>query len=66
MQQNSYTQKEITACRSVYNDAVLRWNKLIFQWPTYKIVAAKNGYTTRIPFTASQEIKKQARGTFFN
>lgn len=65
MQQNSYLQREITAARDLYNDAVLKWNKMIFDWPTYKIVAAENNYTTRLPFTASTEIKEQARGTFF-
>mgnify|MGYP000067457241 CR=1 FL=1 len=34
-------------------------------WPTKQIVAAKAGYTTRIPFIASAEIKAAARGTFF-
>ena len=29
------------------------------------IVAAKQGYTTRIPFTASKEIKDKARDVFF-
>ena len=29
------------------------------------IVAAKAGYTTRIPFSTSAEIKEKARGTFF-
>lgn len=65
MQQNSYLQKEITAAREVYNDSVMRWNQDIFSWPTKQIVAASAGYTTRIPFTASKEIKEQARGTFF-
>ena len=65
IQQNSYLQKEITAAREVYNDTVLEWNSIIFQWPTYKIVAAKNGYTSRIPFAASKEMKDKARGTFF-
>lgn len=65
MQQNSYLQKEITAAREVYNDTVAIWNTEIFQWPTKKIVAAKNGYTTRIPFTASAEIKAKARDVFF-
>ena len=55
MQQNSYLQKEITAAREVYNDTVLEWNGLMFRWPTYMIVAAKRGYTTRIPFSASAE-----------
>ena len=65
MQQNSYLQREITAAREVYNDTVLRWNQDIFAWPTKMIVAAKAGYTTRIPFTASREVKEQARQTFF-
>lgn len=65
MQQNSYLQREITAAREVYNDTVATWNREIFAWPTKMIVAAKAGYTTRIPFTTSKEIKEKARGTFF-
>ncbi len=66
MQQNSYTQREITAAREHYNDVVAEWNKLIFEWPFPMIIAAKRGYTTRIPFSASKETKEKARGTFFN
>ena len=58
MQQNMYLQREITAARELYNDTINEWNKDIFAWPTKKIVAAKNGYTTRIPFAASKEIKE--------
>lgn len=65
MKQNSYLQKEITAAREVYNDAVNQWNRDINAWPTKMIVAAKQGYTTRIPFTASKEIKDKARSVFF-
>lgn len=65
LQQNSYLQREITAAREVYNDTVLRWNQDIFAWPTKMIVAARAGYTTRIPFTASREVKEQARSKFF-
>ena len=65
MQQNSYLQREITAAREVYNDTVLKWNQDIFAWPTKMIVAAKAGYSTRIPFTASKETKDQARAKFF-
>ena len=65
IQQNSYLQKEITAARQLYNDSVMQWNADIFSWPTKQIVAARAGYTTRIPFTASAEIKAQARETFF-
>ncbi len=65
MQQNSYLQRELTAAREVYNDSVYQWNKAIQEWPTKMIVAAKQGYTTRIPFTASKEIKDKARDVFF-
>ena len=65
MQQNMYLQREITAARELYNDTINEWNKDIFAWPTKMIVAAKNGYTTRIPFIASKEIKEKAKGVFF-
>lgn len=66
MQQNSYLQREITASRSAYNDAVYQWNREIFVFPFNKIVAAREGRTTRIPFIASKEVKEAARGRFFN
>lgn len=65
MQQNMYLQREITAARELYNDTINTWNRDIFDWPTKQIVAAKNGYTTRIPFIASKEIKEKARDVFF-
>ena len=65
MQQNSYLQREITAARTVYNSRVTQWNTDIFAWPTKMIVAARQGYTTRIPFTASAETRKMARSKFF-
>ena len=65
IQQNSYLQKEITAARTLYNDTVNQWNTDVFRWPTKMIVAARAGYTTRIPFTASAEVKEQAKGVFF-
>ena len=65
MQQNSYLQQEVTAAREVYNDTVMRWNADIFAWPTKMIVAAKAGYTTRIPFSTTDEVRQAARGTFF-
>ena len=66
IQQNSYLQREITAAREIYNDTVNQWNRDIQIWPKYMIVAAKAGYTTRIPFIASKEMKQAARGTFFD
>ncbi|MBQ8566504.1 MAG: LemA family protein [Clostridia bacterium] len=65
MQQNMYLQREITAARELYNDTVNTWNRDIFAWPTKQIVAAKAGYTTRIPFIASKEIKEKAKSVFF-
>lgn len=65
MQQNSYLQREITAARTVYNNRVDQWNTDIFDWPTKEIVAAREGYTTRIPFTAPKEIREQAQSKFF-
>jgi LemA protein len=65
LQQNAYLQKEITAAREVYNDTVNRWNADIFAWPTKMIVAAKEGYTTRIPFSTTDEVRQKAREVFF-
>ena len=65
MKQNMYLQREITAARELYNDTVNAWNRAIFSWPTKQIVAARNGYTTRLPFIASKEIKKKANDVFF-
>ena len=65
MEQNSYLQKEVTAARDLYNDSVLRWNTEIFSWPVNEYVCAKAGYTTRIPFTTTDEVRQAARGTFF-
>ena len=65
MQQNSYLQQEITAAREVYNDAVAHWNSEIFSLWAKKYVAAKEGYTTRIPFTASLAMKQESEGVFF-
>ena len=65
MRDNDYLQREITAAREVYNDTVRQWNQLIFVWPSYKIVAARKGYTTRIPFSTTDEIRKAAREVLF-
>lgn len=65
MQQNSYLQREITAARELYNASVATWNKEIQIWPVKMIAAAEEGYTTRVPFATSKEIKDKARSTFF-
>ena len=65
MAQNVLLQREITAARELYNDTINAWNRDIFKWPTKQIVAARQGYTTRIPFIASKEIKEKARDVFF-
>ena len=65
MRDNDYLQREITAAREVYNDSINEWNAAIFKWPSYTIVAAKKGYTTKIPFTTSREIRSKARSVMF-
>lgn len=65
MKDNDYLQREITAARELYNDTINQWNALIYEWPVYQLVAAKKGYCTRIPFTASKETKDRARSKFF-
>ncbi len=65
IQQNSYLQREITAARTVYNNRVNQWNRDIFDWPVKQIVAAKQQYTTRIPFNTTSEIKQRSRSNFF-
>ncbi len=65
MRDNDYLQREITAAREVYNDTVRQWNQLIFVWPAYKMVAAKKGYTTRIPFSTTSEIRDKSRKVLF-
>lgn len=65
LQQNSYLQREITAARELYNDSVNAWNRDVNAWPVKMIVAARAGYTTRIPFSTTREIKEKARDVFF-
>lgn len=65
MSQNDYLQREITAARDLYNDSVATWNMAIMSWPAKMMVAAKHGYTTRIPFATTAVVKQQARETFF-
>ncbi|MGL4949127.1 MAG: LemA family protein [Anaeroplasmataceae bacterium] len=65
IQQNAYLQKEITAAREQYNDTINAWNRDIQIWPAKMMVAAKQGYTTRLPFIASKEVKDKAREVFF-
>ena len=65
LNQNNRLQRDITAARTIYNDAVLEWNTAVYQWPAKMIVAARRGYTTRIPYSVSKETKEAARDTFF-
>lgn len=65
LKQNSYLQREITAARDLYNDTVTEWNQAIFAWPTKAIVASKQGYTTRIPYAASEEERNLGKGVYF-
>ena len=65
MRDNDYLQREITAARECYNDSVNLWNATLFQDRAHRVAAAKNGYTTKIPFVTSREIREQARENFF-
>ncbi len=57
IERNKNLQKEIFSIKDAYNNAVLQWNKKICLWPTYKIVAAKEGYTTIETYDVFPEIK---------
>lgn len=65
IRQNATLQQEITAARELYNDTVAQWNRDVYAWPTKMIVAARAGYTTRIPFSISAETRRQANSVFF-
>ena len=65
MRQNSYLQREITAARDLYNQVVLIWNTEIYRWPVKQIVAARQHFTTRIPFSVSDAAVEGAKSTFF-
>lgn len=65
MQKNSYLQREITACRDLYNDSVLNWNTLVYKFPFHDLVAEENGYTTRVPYAIDEVTRQEAKGTFF-
>ena len=65
MRKNQRTQAEITAARDLYNQMVLIWNTEIYHWPVKQIVAARAHFTTKIPFTVSQESVEGSKSTFF-
>ncbi len=65
MQQNQVLQAQITAARTKYNNKVNLWNREITTLWAKKYVAAKEGYTTRIPFIASKEMKEKSREVLF-
>ena len=65
MRQNSYLQREITAARDLYNQVVLIWNTEIYHWPVRQIVAARQHFTTKIPFSVSNAVIEGSKSTFF-
>ena len=54
-----------TAARDLYNQVVLIWNTEIYRWPVKQIVAARQHFTTRIPFSVSDAAVEGAKSTFF-
>ena len=65
MRQNSYLQREITAARDLYNQVVLIWNTEVYNWPVKQIVAARQHFTTKIPFSVSNAVIENSKSTFF-
>lgn len=65
IQQNAKLQRKTANAKTLYNEAVNTWNREIFEFPLKKIVAAKEGRTTRIPFIANEEIKQKSKEVFF-
>ena len=65
MRQNSYLQREITAARDLYNQVVLIWNTEVYNWPVKQIVAARQHFTTKIPFSVSSAVIEGSKSTFF-
>ena len=65
MRQDRSLYENIRAARTLYNDCVLKWNREIFSWPVNQIVAARSGYTTRIPFIAPIESIEGSKKRFF-
>ena len=65
MRQNSELEQEIRAARELYNAKVLQWNQDIFEWPIKMIVAAREGYTTRIPYSISKDRIEGSEKNFF-
>ena len=65
MRQNSYLQREITAARDLYNQVVLIWNTEVYNWPVKQIVAARQHFTTKIPFSVSAAVIEGSKSTFF-
>lgn len=57
IERNKNLEKEILSIKDTYNNEVLQWNKEIFLWPTNKIVAAKQGYTTIETYDVFPKIK---------
>ena len=62
---NNNLKGELVSIKATYNNLVLRWNKEIFLWPTKQIVAAKEGYTTKITYNVPYELKVNANGGRF-
>lgn len=65
MRQNSYLQREITAARDLYNQMILIWNTELYNWPVKQIVAARQHFTTKIPFSVSKTVIEGSKSTFF-
>ena len=64
-QEDAYLVAEITEARNQYNSVVNEWNHMIYGWPFYQYVAGLHNYTTRIPYIASEDVRKEGESVLF-
>ena len=57
-QEDAYLVASVTEARNRYNSTVNVWNQMVYGWPFYQYVAGMRTYTTRVPYTASADVKR--------
>lgn len=65
-QQDAYYAASVTEARNRYNSVVNDWNQMIYGWPFYQYVAGMRTYTTRVPYTASADVKRQGEDVLYH
>ena len=64
-QQDAYLVASVTEARNRYNSVVNDWNHMIYGWPFYQYVAGRRAYTTRVPYAASADVKRQGEDVLY-